>query len=79
MCCRKRGCKSEQNEGDSQSPSWVDKAAIVYCFDPNNDEWKQKDSTHLCGSPAAPVEVYYELGVVEQFIFLINKFQLTVA
>ena len=53
MCCRKRGYKSEQNEGDSQSPSWVDKAGIVYCFDPNNDEWKQKDSTHLCGSPAA--------------------------
>ena len=35
----------KRNEGDSKSPNWVDKAAIVYCFDPTKNEWKQKEST----------------------------------
>ena len=26
--------RDRRNEGDSKSPNWVDKAAIVYCFDP---------------------------------------------
>ena len=35
----------KRNEGDSRSPNWVDKAAIVHCFDPTKNEWKQKEST----------------------------------
>ena len=35
----------KRNEGDSKSPNWVDKAAIVHCFDPTKNEWKQKEST----------------------------------
>ena len=33
----------KRNEGDSRSPNWVDKAAIVHCFDPTKNEWKQKE------------------------------------
>ena len=35
----------KRNEGDWISPNWVDKTAIVFCFDPTNNEWKQKEST----------------------------------
>ena len=39
------GFKYKRNEGDSKSPNWVDKAAIVHSFDPTTNEWKQKQST----------------------------------
>ena len=35
----------KRNEGDSKSPNWVDKPAVVHCFDPAKNEWQQKAST----------------------------------
>ena len=35
----------KRNEGDSKLPNWVDKAAIVHCFDPTKNKWKQIEST----------------------------------
>ncbi|KAL9986288.1 hypothetical protein ACROYT_G000412 [Oculina patagonica] len=35
----------KRNQGDSMSPNWVDKPALVHCFDPAKNEWEQKAST----------------------------------
>jgi hypothetical protein len=35
----------KRNEGDSMFPNWVDKAAVVHCFDQAKNEWEQKTST----------------------------------
>ena len=55
----------KRNEGDSKSPNWVDKAAIVHCFDPAMSEWKQKESTcraHFKSSLLVVINGLYVVG-----------------
>jgi len=68
-----------RNEGDSKSPNWVDKAAIVYCFEPTKNEWKQKESTCRPHFGSSLLVVSNRLYVVGGRISCLDNFTCVVA
>jgi len=66
----------KRNEGDSKSPNWVDKAAIVHCFDPTKNVWKQKESTCRPHFGSSLLVVNNRLYVVGGRISCLDNFHL---